>query len=358
MIDCDIHVQIGDREQFLGFVEPGQRDWFRAQGPLLGTPGYTWVHPTGFMRAELEPGAGGMPASTPDLVRRELLDPYGVDLGLLTADDGIAVSLMASPYRAAAYARAHNDWLRDCWLDADPRLRGTIVVPAQDPLAAAEEINRVATDARFAAVLLCGGSERPYGDPRYLPVFAAAAEHGLPVAIHSGAEGLGISTSSGGAGMPSFYVEWHTLGSACSIMSHLVSLICHGTFERLPDLRVVLMEGGLGWLPGVLWRLDTNWRGLRSEVPWLERRPSEILREHIRFTTQPLEHTDGNDGLLFRMLEAVGAPGILCFASDYPHWDFDEPGQMIRRLPEAWRETVMHDNAAELFASRIGPVTV
>jgi predicted TIM-barrel fold metal-dependent hydrolase len=118
------------------------------------------------------------------------------------------------------------------------------------------------------------------------------------------------------------------------------------------------MEGGLGWLPGVLWRLDTNWRGLRSEVPWLERRPSEILREHIRFTTQPLEHTDGKDGLLFQMLEAVGAPGILCFASDYPHWDFDEPGQMIRRLPEAWRETVMHDNAAELFASRIGPVTV
>jgi predicted TIM-barrel fold metal-dependent hydrolase len=92
-------------------------------------------------------------------------------------------------------------------------------------------------------------------------------------------------------------------------MSHLVSLICHGTFERLPDLRVVLMEGGLGWLPGVLWRLDTNWRGLRSEVPWLERRPSEILHEHIRFTTQPLEHTDGNDGLLFKMLEAVGAPG-------------------------------------------------
>ena len=174
MIDCDIHVQIGDREQFLGFVEPGQRDWFREQGPLLGTPGYTWVHPTGFMRAELEPGAGGMPASTPDLVRRELLDPYGIDIGLLTADDGIAVSLMASPYRAAAYARAHNDWLRDCWLDADPRLRGTIVVPAQDPLAAAEEINRVATGRSLRG----GAAVRRLGAPLRRSALPAGVRRG------------------------------------------------------------------------------------------------------------------------------------------------------------------------------------
>jgi predicted TIM-barrel fold metal-dependent hydrolase len=120
-----------------------------------------------------------MPASTPDLVRRELLDPYGIDIGLLTADDGIAVSLMASPYRAAAYARAHNDWLRDCWLDADPRLRGTIVVPAQDPLAAAEEINRVARTLASRRCC-CAAGRAPYGDPRYLPVFAAAAGTACP----------------------------------------------------------------------------------------------------------------------------------------------------------------------------------
>ncbi len=356
MIDCDVHVQIGDREEFLSFIEPSQRSWFRDQGPLLGMPGFTWGHPTGFMRAELELGVAGVPASNADLVRREVLDPYDVEIGLLTADDGIAVSVIASAYRAAEYARAHNDWLRDCWLDADPRFRGTIIVPAQDPPAAAAEIRRVAEDPRFAAVLLCGGSAAPYGEPRYLPVFAAAAECGLPVAIHSGMEGLGISTSSGGVGLPTFYVEWHTLGSACSIMTHLVSLICHGTFERVPGLRVLLMEGGLAWLPGIMWRLDANWLGLRSEVPWLVRRPSEILRDHVRFTTQPLELIDGNDELLFAMLAAVGAPDLLCFASDYPHWDFDDPNQMIRRFPAGWREPVMSGNAAELFGARLGRV--
>jgi predicted TIM-barrel fold metal-dependent hydrolase len=320
---------------------------------LLGLPGYTWQHPTGFMRTDLALGAGGLPGTTAADVRRELLDAHGVDVALLTADDGISVSLMASPYRAAELARAHNDWMAARWLDEDARFRGTILVPAQDPLAAAEEIHRVAADPRFAAVLLCGGSERPYGEPRYLPIFAAATEHDLPVAIHSGAEGLGLSTTSGGAGLPAFYLEWHTLGSACSIMAHLVSLVCHGTFERLPQLRVLLMEGGIAWLPGILWRLDTNWRGLKAEAPWLERRPTEVVREHIAFTTQPLEHTDGRDELLFEMLEAAGAPDILCFASDYPHWDFDDPARMLARLPEAWRETVMTATAERVFGARL-----
>jgi predicted TIM-barrel fold metal-dependent hydrolase len=165
---------------------------------------------------------------------------------------------------------------------------------------------------------------------------------------------MGIAAPPGGAGPVTFYIEWHTLGSACSTMAHLVSLLVHGTFERLPGLKVLLIEGGIAWLPGILWRLDTNWRALRSDTPWLERKPSEVAREHVRFSTQPLEHTDGRDDLLWEMLEAAGAPDVLCFASDYPHWDFDDPAFMLKRLPEAWRERVLHDNAAELYGERLG----
>jgi uncharacterized protein len=356
MIDCDVHPQIGSADELLAYVEPGQREWFRAQGAGLGLPGYSWGHPVSWFRGDIEHDGNRPPAAEAAVVAREALDPYGVDIAVLNADDAVTVSLMPSPYRAAALARAHNEWIRERWLDADPRFRGAIVCTAQDADAAAAEIRRVAEDARFAHVLLVGGSERPYGEPRYLPIFEAAAECGLPVAIHSGGEGLGIAAPPGGAGPPTFYIEWHTLGSAGSIMAHLVSLVCHGVFERLPQLRVLLIEGGVAWLPGILWRLDTNWRALRGEVPWLDRKPSEVVREQVRFATQPLEHTDGEDDLLFEMLAAAGAPDVLCFSSDYPHWDFDEPGWTLARLPETWRERVGHDNAAALYGERLGCV--
>ena len=356
MIDCDVHIEIGDREGFLAHVDAGQRDWFRAQGPLLGTAPYLWAHPGSWYRDELALGPAGEPASTVEDVVREVLDEQGADVAILTGDYGVATSLITSAYRAAAFARAHNDWLREEWLEADPRFRGSILVPAQDPVAAAAEIRRAGADPRFVQVLLCGGSERPYGDPRYLPLLEACAELDLALAVHSGAEGLGLAAPPGGAGMPTFYIEWHTLGSACSIMAHLVSLLCHGSFERVPGLRVLLLEGGLAWLPGILWRLDANWRGLREETPWLRERPSETMRRHVRFTTQPLEHTDGRDELLTQMLAAAGAPDILCYASDYPHWDYDEPAQLLRRLPESWRAAVLHDNAAAFYGARLGAV--
>jgi len=355
MIDCDIHTLI-NYEEILSYIEPGQREWFRTRGPGLGLPDYPWSHPVGWFRADAEHGDGMPPSTSLEPVRRQVLDAYSEDIGVLTPADGLAIPVMPSAYRAAALARAHNDWIRERWLAEEPRLRGSIVCPTQDPVAAAAEIRRCAEDERFVQVILVGGSERPYGEPRYLPIFEAAAECGLPVAIHCGAEGIGLAAPSGGAGPPTFYIEWHTLGCAGSIMAHLVSLLCHGVFDRLPSLSVLMMEGGVAWLPGILWRLDTNWRALRVEVPWLERKPSEVVRERIRFTTQPLEHTDGNDKLLFEMLEAVGAPEILCFASDYPHWDSDEPSHMLKRLPEAWREKVMHENAAALYGERLGLV--
>jgi predicted TIM-barrel fold metal-dependent hydrolase len=352
MIDCDVHPQIGDPEELLGYIDAGQRDWFRAQGTLLGLPGYPWAHPTSWYRQDVEQD-GHPPGADVKAIRRDLLEAAGTDTAVLNADDAIVLSLMPSSYRAAALARAHNEWIRERWLDEEPRLRGAIVCPAQDPEAAAVEIRRVGQDERFVQVLLPGGAERPYGEPRYLPIFEAAAELGLPVAIHSGGEGIGIAAPPGGAGPVTFYIEWHTLGSATSTMGHLVSLLCHGTFERLPGLRVLLIEGGLAWLPGILWRLDTNWRALRAEVPWLERKPSEVARERVRFATQPLEHTDGDDELLFAMLAGAGAPEILCFASDYPHWDFDDPAFMLKRLPESWRAPVLSENAAALYGARL-----
>ena len=80
MIDCDIHPQVGDPEELLAYVDPAQRDWFRAQGPSLGLPGYSWAHPSSWFRQDIEQN-GHPPASDVDAVRRELLDPSGTDVG-------------------------------------------------------------------------------------------------------------------------------------------------------------------------------------------------------------------------------------------------------------------------------------
>jgi predicted TIM-barrel fold metal-dependent hydrolase len=68
-------------------------------------------------------------------------------------------------------------------------------------------------------------------------------------------------------------------------MSQVVSLVFHGVFEKYPELRVAVIEASVTWLPSLLCRMDTDWKALRSDVPWVKRRPSEVVREHLPFTT-------------------------------------------------------------------------
>ena len=98
MIDCDIHPQLGDPEEgLLPYIEPAQRDWFRLQGPTLGLPGYPWNHPTSFFRQDLDHEEAQPPSATVAEVVRDVLDPFGVDVGVLNGDEGIYVSLDRQP---------------------------------------------------------------------------------------------------------------------------------------------------------------------------------------------------------------------------------------------------------------------
>jgi predicted TIM-barrel fold metal-dependent hydrolase len=93
-------------------------------------------------------------------------------------------------------------------------------------------------------------------------------------------------------------------------------LVIEGVFERFPRLKVVIVEGGFGWLPALTWRLDKLFERNRSEVPHLKRRPSEYIREHIWVTSQPMEEPD-NRRHLFDTIEWIGWDHILLIASDY-----------------------------------------
>ncbi len=100
-------------------------------------------------------------------------------------------------------------------------------------------------------------------------------------------------------------------------------MIMEGIFERLPELKVVLIECGFGWLPALGWRLDKHWKRLKDEVPHLKMAPSEYIKKHFWVTTQPMEETENPDHLL-EVMNWIGMDRIM-FSSDYPHWDFDDP---------------------------------
>ena len=129
-------------------------------------------------------------------------------------------------------------------------------------------------------------------------------------------------------------------------MGHVASMIAHGVFEKWPNLTFVLIECGVAWLPAILWRLDADYRALRKETPWLKRLPSEYARDHIRLTTQPLE-SPPNKQHLWSLLEAIDGQHTLLFATDYPHWDFDDPTML--NIPPAWRDDVFDRNARKVY---------
>jgi predicted TIM-barrel fold metal-dependent hydrolase len=163
--------------------------------------------------------------------------------------------------------------------------------------------------------------------------------------------GINIQPSPG---YPTHYIEWHTCLSH-AFQAHLVSLLTEGVFERFPSYRVVLVEGGVSWLAPLIWRLDQEWKALRSEVPWVRRRPSDYLRDHVRLTSQPLERPD-DDRHLLQMLEMMDAEHLLLFSSDYPHWDFDSPRHAFPMLPERLHRRVFEENARELYGLTRDPI--
>jgi predicted TIM-barrel fold metal-dependent hydrolase len=199
-------------------------------------------------------------------------------------------------------------------------------------------------------VLMASGSSRLFGQRFFYPIYEAAQRNGLPIAVHPGTEGAGTAGSPTPAGRPSRYMEWHNI-LPINYMAHINSLVCEGVFEKFPDLKFVGIEGGVAWLPHLMWRMDKNYKALRSTTPWLKQLPSQYIRQHVRLTSQPIEEPENDDHIL-QIFEMIDAKNILMFSSDYPHWDFDNPKMALPPLKGEMKERIMAGNAAELYNLR------
>jgi predicted TIM-barrel fold metal-dependent hydrolase len=148
-------------------------------------------------------------------------------------------------------------------------------------------------------------------------------------------------------------MEWHNI-LPLNYMGHVNSLVCEGVFEKFPGLKFVAIEGGVAWLPHLMWRMDKNYKGLRDSTPWLKRLPSEYILDHIRLTTQPIEEPR-RKGELLSIFQMIDAEKTLMFSSDYPHWDFDNPKVVLPPMPRDMKVRILSGTAAELYGLTIKP---
>jgi predicted TIM-barrel fold metal-dependent hydrolase len=340
IIDTDVHQSWVDPKE----IQRRLPAHFRHQNYLI--PSGLYHNPVDVNRLDAI-GDNGEPAGASyEKMRDQHLDAFGIEKAILTGNGVLGLGVHPHAEFAKAVARAYNEALLETWLTWDDRFYGSMLVAPQDPAAAAVEIRRLGSHPRIVEVLMCSATRIPYGQKFYWPIYEAAQEMGLPVALHPGTEGRGISNGFI-AGPPSTYLEWHTNLSQ-NYMGQIVSLVCEGVFEKFPRLMLVAKEGGLAWIPGVLWRLDKNWKGLRSSVPWLRGLPSETIIKHIRFTTQPVEEPERPE-FLPQLLRMIHAEKTLMFSSDYPHWDNDSPHHALPRLDDELQAAIFHRNAEAVY---------
>ncbi len=335
VIDCDVHPCVPGISVLLPYLEPHWRETMIEREVNLESQSYPPGSPLS-ARPDLRDGQGRA-GTRADEVAGVVFDRWGADLAILNCLYG--VQLVMNEDMAVVLARALNDWIVAEWLDRDQRFRASIVVALQSPERAVEEIERRAGDRRFVQVLVLAMGEVPLGRRQLWPVWAAAERHGLPIGIHAGSAYRHPVTS---LGWPSYYIEDYCAQSL-GFQGQVASLITEGVFQKFPALRVVLIESGVSWLPPFVWRLSKFWRGVRAEVPWLDRPPAEILRQHFRLTVQPFDGPEAGADVE-RVIGHLGSEEMLLYASDYPHWQFDGDKPMPAAIPASLHDKIRCQN--------------
>jgi predicted TIM-barrel fold metal-dependent hydrolase len=288
----------------------------------------------------------------------QVVDPFDMSAVVLTcpqAYNTVNNGINMPDDLVTAWFRAYNNALAETWCGADPRFHASVVLSADMPDAAAEIQRCMEGEARsrFVQVLVSPTASEPLGRKRYWDIFEACEHYGVPLAFH--VAGQGRQTSGVGSG--NYYSETHA-GFASLPMSMLPSLVFNGVFDRFPRLKLTLLELGWDWVVPFCWRMDSAYGKLRDEVPHLTRRPSEYVREHCWFSTQPLEEPEHLEDVadVYEMFESAGFADRLMFSSDYPHWDFDSPYESVPvTFPLERRRRILGENASALYGLPLRP---
>ncbi len=249
-----------------------------------------------------------------------------------------------------AYLRAYNRWIVEFCADSDGRLVPIAQLSLGDPEAAERELRRAAADGVagvFAPTF--SWSRRPPGHPDHHRVFAAAEELGLPFGIHPGFEPKWAAPGRFGEYTSSSHAFFLNVVAPDGVRHAFTSFFEYGVFDSFPELRVVVLEAGAGWIGYWLDRMDAVYETIQGSAvrARLKETPSTYFHRQCWISGDPDEST------LAPIIEAVG-PGRFMWASDFPHPD--HPPEYIPNLekivadlsPEA-RPGFLGRNAVEVY---------
>jgi hypothetical protein len=342
VIDADVHNAVPSTEALFPYLSEHWRETV-TQTLFKGAidANYPRNAPTTARPEYRDPS--GPPGSSLEQVRKHVLDARAVERAILTCT--YAIDSLRNPDVAIAFASAVNDWQIAEWLDKEPRLRASMVVPTQLPAAAAREIDRVGDHPGFVQVILPIRSHLPYGNRIHHPTFEAIARKGLVAGLHFGGHPGNPPTPEG---WPSYYVEEY-VDMATVAASQLTNIVTEGLFDEFPTLRMAFLEVGWTWLAPHMWRFDKEWRNLRRLVPWVRRAPSNYIREHVRFTIQPLD-APPDARQLVQAVDMIGSEDVLMYSSDFPHAHAWDPEQVLfPELPESLARKIRSENARGFY---------
>lgn len=288
-----------------------------------------------------------------ELKEEEVVDLYTIRMG----DIGIKRSIvfpetvlefcnLADVNFDVALANAYIDYMLDRFLGKYPQFLSCVYAPARAPDKAAELIDRVGSEKGIVGVLIPPTTPGPLaGDMSWNPIYEAADRKGLPICFHANVN----TRHPFDRFKKSSYLPVHTLSFPWYLILQLVSIISEGVVERFPNLKFVFIEGGITWIPWMMYRMDSEYLMRKSEAPLLNKLPSEYIKQFY-FTSQPLERPRDIHDLKW-VFDRFNAGTQLMYASDYPHWDFDVP-KVIYDIPFLTVEDkrrILGENARQLF---------
>jgi predicted TIM-barrel fold metal-dependent hydrolase len=267
------------------------------------------------------------PAGFDPRERVKVLDAEGIDLAVLYPGLGLKLGGIRDPELAVASCAVYNDWIAEFAAAAPDRLVGVGALPLQDPAAAVVEVHRMVGMGLKAGFARPNAyNDRHFHSRAYEPVYEALCETGLPLAFHPAglADMPGASRALGHLMAPGTH---HALILQFDQQMTLSNLVYGGVLERFPELRVVVLECGGGWIAHWMDRMDEFLESYGWATPTLTLEPSDYFRRQCWISFDPGERTPG-------VLAPLVGTDRLIWASDFPHSDAKYPG-VVDELREA-----------------------